>query len=230
MNTLKAKLAQRFIFNFRICPSTVASIIQSDRLAPQVVNGWAVGSFCILELQNIGFGSIPNLVGPSSVNCSYRYGAVDVSSGEPCVFVEERCTNSRLGSWLTSLGFPGFHPYVDADIEEGTSEWRIGTAGPVTFSATVLKDEAEPSQLFDTVNDFKDFMALGKRSYCTATDESKLNIVDLKKSDPIFETLNCAQWRSNRFEGEVLDSVYRTVGGDYEWTYIGQTTTQLVAG
>jgi hypothetical protein len=227
MKSIYAKLAQRFVFNFRLGPATVAAIIGSDRLSPQLIKGWAVGSFCILELRDIGFGSIPNPVGPSSVNCSYRYGAIDKETGEHCVYVEERCTNSRLGSWLTSLGFPGFHPYVKTQIDAGAHTWRIDAQGPVSFSAEVNQDAFEPGQLFEDETAFEKFMANGVRSFCPATDTTKMNIVDLEKSDSTFESLSCNSWKSDRFEEEELDSVYRTVGGRYKWTFVGQVDRSL---
>lgn len=220
--SIEADLVQRFVFNFRVDPDWLRETLGCDWLEPQILDGAAVGSFCLLELTGISFGIVPSALGLSSTNCSYRYGVVDKATGEPAVFVEERCTDSKLGSWLTSLGFPGFHPLVSANVVSVGADWNLTVAGATQIEAVVNPNAPSKSKLFPGTDAFADFIANGKRSYCPAKDAHLLNVVDLHKSESVFQPVGCERWRSERFDFADFDSAYRTTGGRYEWRFVEQ--------
>ena len=53
MPAMRASLAERFIFNFRLRAKALARYLPVSWLAPQEVRGYGVASFCILDLRGI---------------------------------------------------------------------------------------------------------------------------------------------------------------------------------
>ena len=226
--SIRAQLVERFIFNFRV-PLDDTERLFPPWLAPQPIDGAAVGSFCILDLDKVTFDPVPDKLGLRNINCAMRFGAVDRETGEPSVYVVERNTNSRLGSFITSLGFPGEHTLVNAAISREQPGWNvtINEGKKEVFSAKVTEAAGLESSLFDSVDSFKSFLASGVRSYCPAKKHGKYNVVDLHKDDSVFQPLQVSElchdlipWLPT--EGTLFDSALRTSGGQYLWEYIGQ--------
>ena len=119
MPAVRASLAERFIFNFRLPMQMLASYLPISWLAPQEVRGYGVASFCILDLRGITVAPLTTQIGLSSISCAPRYAVLDVSREQPtpAVFVTERQTNSAFGAWFTALGFSAPHPQVEAVID-----------------------------------------------------------------------------------------------------------------
>src|ERR1700721_4067768 len=118
MPVMRASLAERFIFNFRLPSKAFARYLPVSWLAPQEVGGYGVASFCILDLRGITVAPLTTQIGLTSISCAPRYAVLDVSREQaaPAVFVTERQTNSAFGAWFTSLGFSAPHPQVKAAI------------------------------------------------------------------------------------------------------------------
>src|SRR5687768_5009019 len=110
---IRARLIERFIFNFRF-PADVLARQLPSWLVPHSIEGSSIGSFCVLDLDQVTFGPMPDELGLRNINCALRFGAIERATGTPAVYVAERNTNSRLGAFVTSLGFPGEHKLVDA--------------------------------------------------------------------------------------------------------------------
>jgi hypothetical protein len=51
--SVRALLAERLIFNFRLPPKALAELLPAKWLAPQIVNGFGIASFCMLDLRKI---------------------------------------------------------------------------------------------------------------------------------------------------------------------------------
>src|SRR5258708_16810460 len=77
--TVRAALAERFIFNFRMPPQMLASYLPVPWLTPQVVRGDGVASFCILDLRGITIAPLTTMVGLDSISCAPRYAVLDAS-------------------------------------------------------------------------------------------------------------------------------------------------------
>ena len=100
---VRAELAERYIFNFRLPPAALAGYLPAPWLTPQTVRGWGVASFCLLDLRGITPAPFsPALCGLDSVSCAPRYAVLDGPS--PAVFVTERQTSSAFGAWFTRPG------------------------------------------------------------------------------------------------------------------------------
>lgn len=228
---VRAALAERFIFNFRMPLAAMAEMLPAPWLTPLPVRGWGVASFCLLDLRHITAAPLPTVAGINSISCAPRFAVLDHSDGtpRPAVFVETRQTSSPFGAWFTSLGFSCRHPFADAQITHCGVQTQISVTGEdrnYQFGATVREAEDTSSALFDSCADFGAFIAEGVASYGPSRWPDQLTMVDLHKEDHGYTPLDVltlespllAQWQAGE---AVLDSAFRTSGGHYEWTYHG---------
>jgi hypothetical protein len=233
MPSVRASLAERFIFNFRLPPKVLASYLPVPWLTPQEVRGCGVASFCILDLRGITVAPLSTSIGLASISCAPRYAVLDESQPQvtPAVFVTERQTNSAFGAWFTSLGFSAPHPQVEAVIDHQDDQVRLRVDSPddgLVFSGTVRPSATQNSELFTSPQEFADFIALGVSSYGLSRHGSRLTKVELHKDDANYMPLEVSElggafvddWQRR---GGVFDSAFRTAGGRYEWTYHGLT-------
>lgn len=229
---VRAQLAERFIFNFRMPPHVLRRSLPAPWLVPQAVHGGeCIASFCLLDLRHITVAPLPCLSGLHGINCAPRFAVVDTSgqTPRPAVFVGGRFTSSALGAWLTGLGFSCRHAYARAEIAHDGDKTRLGvhrTGHPFQFCATVAPAGETRSAVFPTADAFGAFIAQGVTSYGPSRDERRLTCVDLHKDDFGYQPLTVlslhsplvAQWQRH---GAILDSAFRTAGGRCEWTYRG---------
>ena len=164
--SVRATLAERFLFNFRMSPEALSKYVPVSWLVPQVIRGHGVVSFCLLDLRNITVAPLPTVAGLTSISCAPRYAVVNTldAEGKPCVFVTERQTNSAFGAWFTTLGFSAPHPYVETVIDhQGTrTHLHVHTpGGELLFSAVVDETLELNSELFSSTQNFTDFIAEG---------------------------------------------------------------------
>ncbi|MEM7453058.1 MAG: hypothetical protein AAF456_01770 [Planctomycetota bacterium] len=230
--SVRARLKERFIFNFRLHPDVMQDYLPVDWLKPDEVRGHAIATFCVLDLSNITVSPLPAVAGFSSVSCAQRYAVLDSTfqPAEPAVFVADRYTNSAFGSWFTKLGFSAPHPYAKAVVScnSGITELVIEAEnGDLLCSAEFEISDNDESAVFD-VKSFAAFISKGVKSYGPSRHGDRLTKVDLLKDDTIYQPLTLRSikgaavddWKKN---GGVFDSAYRTTGGVYEWQYHGMT-------
>ncbi len=237
--SVRAVLGERFIVNFRMKPDALKKYLQSvapiDWLRPQEINGWAIASYCLLDLHNLTVAPLPAVAGLHSLSCAPRYAVIDTSGADekPAVFLTERFTNSSFGAWFTGLGFSAPHPLVQAVIEHDghTTALRVhqtGDAREELFAANVQATDQCTSTVWQTTQEFVDFIAQGVSSYGMSRHAGRLTKLDLHKTDASYEPLEVlslsgsvvAEWQAC---GATFDSAFRTQGGRYEWAYHGLT-------
>jgi hypothetical protein len=231
--SVRATLAERFLFNFRLSPEALSRYLPAPWLVPHLIRGYGVVSFCLLDLRNITVAPLPTLVGLNSISCAPRYAVLDNSEAacKPAVFVTERHTNSAFGAWFTTLGFSAPHPHVEVVIKHQDMRTVLQVTnqeGGLVFAATVHETPRLDSELFPSALAFSDFIAEGVTSYGLSRYGDRLTVMDLHKEDATYEPLAVSsicgplveQWQT---DGGILDSAFRTSGGRYEWTYHGLT-------
>jgi hypothetical protein len=226
---IHAFVRTRLIFNFAVDPRVLGNRLKVDWLAPQVLDGAAVCSICFLDLHSVTFGSLPKEVGLTSANCAIRWGVVDLRNGDPAVWVESRLTGSPFASFVTRLGFPGFHPLADVEIVAKGSGFRVaveGGADAPRFAATSVPASDGPTRLFSSADAFENFIAAGVRSFAPAADGRDLNVVDLFKEGGEFERLHVEAMDDLVVAPDLVipqsdfDGAYLKQGSRYTWSYV----------
>jgi hypothetical protein len=230
--TLSATMRERFIVNYRMPVEALAGYLPAPWLGPQDINGFALASFCLLDLRDVVAEPLPSRLGVSMISCAPRYAVIDRSAvpPRPAVFVTERYTNSAFGSFVTKLGFSAAHGHVDARIDHsgsGEVDLRVvDDRDELMFEAIVRPTSFAVSSLFGSIDEFVTTIAVGVRSYGLARHEGKVTVLDLAKDDACFEPFEALsvggsvvqQWTA---DGAELDSIFRTTNARYAWTYHG---------
>ncbi|GAA3293694.1 hypothetical protein Dvina_19565 [Dactylosporangium vinaceum] len=226
--SVRALVNERIIFNYRLPADYLKRLLPVAWLTPQLVDGSAVASVCVLRLSRVTAGPFPSVLGVHSVSSARRYGVLDErSGGSPAVFVSERTTNSALGSLFTAAGFSAQHDYLPAAIGDD-GESILVTLGNDRFTGRAVPASLWSSSLFPELEDFSTFLAEGVRSYGTSRREGRLTILDLFKEDRGYQPLAAREVGGSLVQpwldaGAVLDSVARTTDAKYRWTYHGLT-------
>jgi hypothetical protein len=244
--TVSARMHERFIVNYRMPMEAMVGYLPAPWLRPQEIHGYALASFCMLDLRGVIAEPLPSRVGLSMVSCAPRFAVVDHSTNPPtpAVLVTERYTNSAFGSFVTKLGFSAAHGHVGATIshrdraavdpaavDPAAVDLRVTEDdGGVMFEAVVRPTLFTASPLFDSVDAFVATIAEGVRSFGVSRHVGRLTVLDLAKDDAAFEpfeALSVGGSVVNRWEadGAVLDSVFRTTNARYAWTYHGLRAT-----
>jgi hypothetical protein len=229
---VNATLVERLIFNFRFTPEALDEVLPVTWLKPQVCNGWAVVSFCILDLEHVIVAPLPGAFGYRTTSCAFRCGVVDASHDQPAnaVYITDRQTDlpliARLAPWLFLDTILMVSPKVTHDA--GTIHVAVDYLdGQVMFRGTA-KPAPWKSAVFPTVEEFGNFIKGGVASYTPSVYGDQLTRVDLHKDEPQYQSLEAevdmdsldGVWRD---AGVVLDSAVRASGGGhYKWTYRGK--------
>ena len=228
VSTVSAHVRERIVVNLAVSPRAMAEEIPCDWLLPQIVDGRAIVTFCVLWLQRVTPRGWPKAIMPSQVSCAIRFGVIDEATGEPGVYVVDRCTDSAIGSLATRFGCPGFHPLVR--ITEATDDAkRLITAerSGSPYMAFELRAPNEECGLFGSKEVFQQFLSEGVRSFTPAVRPDTINVVDLVKTETefvphAFSLLEDSGLPSRIREDYVVDSAFRTLNAEYEWCFVEQ--------
>jgi hypothetical protein len=232
--TIRASLSQRNIFNFRLEPEVLDRLLPASYLKPQVIKGSSVLSFCVLELRDVILSPFPSFLGFGTTSCAFRSGIIDRSGGrdEPAVYITDRNSDlpiiSRLSPWLLSDTIPTIRPSITrkGDVTSIRVHYLDGQR---LFSADARPSKSPTkteSQVFESSDDFTNFIHNGVTSYTPSIYGDSLARVDLHKEGPPFIALEAtvdSDWLESiwRDAGLVFDSAFRATAGFYKWTYRG---------
>jgi hypothetical protein len=219
VSPIRARLVERIIFNFAIAPEVATRLIGTSWLEPELRDGKAILSFCVLDLEPESVGVIPAPRALRAVHAAHRLAVVDTRDETPGVYVVERLSGSRVTSLATRLGTCR-HPFVDARIERGEDGSRVVTVKGL-FSATLRPTAIARSPLFESGDEVADFLARGVASWARDA-RGQLQRVDLEKPRGEYAPLEVVALENGSLpEGAVLDGAWSTTGGTYAWSYVG---------
>jgi hypothetical protein len=236
IRSVSARLIERFIFNFRLSPNALAEKIPVSWLRPQVLNGWAISSFCILKIERLMLRPIPSVLGLETICCAYRCGVIDCSDHfvSPSVYIVGRNTDRSFVTLMAPMIFESAIPRIEAKIERLAGYTEITAKFPdgrPLFSAKVCprKEKSElKSKAFASLQDFVEFIKDGISSYARSNAAEQYSRIDLCKEDTAYESMDAVvsfsqldyDWKGAGLE---YDSVARTGGGGlYKWTFKGK--------
>ncbi len=233
LRTIRARMLERYIFNFRIRPEELKKRLPAPWLEPQVVNGYSAVSFCILWLDRLTIFPIPPVLRFATISCAYRIGLIDTSEPTPVpsVYVTDRWADlpliARLGPLVLQDTIPVIKAAIGHDNDRGTHVQMSYTDGSALFSASVRPAQELGSRVFGSVPEFAQFIKGGVSSYGPSLVPGKLTKVDLYKEDttyaPLqaeveFSELNEESWADAGLE---FDSAVTARGAQYTWAYRG---------
>jgi hypothetical protein len=232
LRTIRSRMRERYIFNFRLRASELAPKLPVPWLKPQEKNGWSVVSFCILWLERLQLPPIPAIGNFSTISAANRIGVIDESTPvhEPSVYVTDRWADLPIIAKIAPLVILDSVPIIKAAIghHDGKTNVQLSyRGGDHLFSADVEGAGGSfQSEVFDSVDDFAKFIKLGVSSYAPSIYPEKLTKVDLEKEDAEYEPLHATIeynelnqiWNDTNLQ---FDSAVRARGAKYEWTYRG---------
>ncbi len=240
--SIKAKMVERYIFNFRMKPEDLAKHLPGDYLKPEVINGWSVMSFCILNLDRITVPPIPPIIRFQTVSCAYRAAIIDHSKGEPepSVWITERNSNLKLIQLFAPLlmrdGMPLINSAIGHDKEKNIVHTQFSFKDSQHYFSAQTKIAEETfkmdSEVFDNVDEFARFIKAGVSSYTPSSRKNFLACVDLEKEDVTYEPLEATiefswlkeEWKNSNM---IFDSAVKATGSTYKWTYRGLVSNRM---
>ena len=229
--SITAILEERLLFNFRIAPERLASILPVPWLKPLVVNGSSIVSFCILHLKDVTIWPLP--FGWKTISCAYRCGVVDSSSGSPvpAVWIIDRLADlpviAKLSPWLLYDTLPIIRPRIRHRAAQIDVEIDFPDAQKLFKAEVTPSPNGEfRSKVFGSMTDFAAFIHNGVTSYAASIYGDALTKIDLIKEDPVYVPHDAvvdyswleATWKDANLE---LDCAVRAHGGHYRWNYRG---------
>jgi hypothetical protein len=228
---ISAQMLERYIFNFRMKPEAMERHLPATWLKPQVMNGWSVVSFCVLNLDRLTIWPIPPLLRFQTLSCAYRAGVIDHSGSAPTpsVYITDRNADLSLVARLGPILFHDSMPRVQFALSHEPHQKEVLVNfpdGQGLFSAEFKETDTLKSEVFASVDDFVHFIKGGVSSYTPSIYRHKLTRVDLAKEDTKY-TPQLAEIDFNSLDGPwkdtdmVFDSAIHASGGRYRWTYRG---------
>jgi hypothetical protein len=239
--SITAVLDERLLFNFRVAPGKLASLLPVPWLKPLEINGTCVVSFCILHLKNVTIAPLPgSIIGWKTISCAYRCGVVDTSSGTdvPAVWIIDRLADlpviARLSPILLADTLPIIRPHIKHSGEHIDVEIDFPDCQKL-FKARVVRNPAQVfrSKTFGDMRAFSAFIHNGVTSYAASIFGDALTKIDLIKEDPVYEPVAAEvdfSWLESTWAnaGLEFDSAVRAHAGNYRWKYRG--LVPLVSG
>jgi hypothetical protein len=232
LRTIRSRMRERYIFNFRLRPEALAPKLPVPWLKPQAKDGWSVVSFCILWLERLQLPPIPAIGNFSTISAANRIGVIDESTPkpEPSVYVTDRWADLPIIAKIAPLVILDSIPIIKAAIGHHQGKTNVQMSyrgGDHLFSADVEASTGPfESEVFSSVDDFAKFIKMGVSSYAPSIYTGKLTKVDLEKEDVAYEPLSATIeynelnqiWPDTDLQ---FDSAVRARGAKYEWTYRG---------
>ena len=224
MRTARADVLARYIINFRVEPSTARSLLPVDWLEPQIVNGFAVMSFCPYVLDAVRVGGLPKMFGISSICSAYRLAVLDLSTPtpRPAAWVPARQTNARavatLGPRSLRTSFERIRATITDEASTATTSIRMSHRnGDTHFLASVQPAVRPYGMLFEDTEAFANFFTAATTSWAPSSVTGSWMQLNLNAGDTCYSPLTVT---------EVGVGVGVGVGGPYRWSCAGLRDSQ----
>ena len=213
----------RYLFNFRVNLDTLEKHMPTLKwLEPRNAHGYGVVSLCMILFKGLTIQPFP-MIGINTVACAYRYSVMDVSGKEPVptVYLIGRNTDSTFANYFGPLILSSRLGKTISTIKknhEGNLSVDIQNSDTRTIiSATILHSKPRrKSVLFESTNEFKDFMSDGLVSYTPGLKDGKYARCDFEGAAFNYEQID-AKINESYLEEDwcdedlVFDSAYKTI-------------------
>jgi hypothetical protein len=206
-------------------PEQLNRHINVDFLKPQVINGWSMMSFCVLNLDKIMLAPFPPIIRIKALTCAYRAAVVDHSKSEPepSVWITDRDSNLRMIKLFSPLIIRDKIPRIDAaighDKKRGSTHIQFSFMNGDHYFSAEIKPAKDPhtlhSEVFKNVDEFSTFIKAGVSSYTPSSKED----IQYQAMDARIEF----SWLKENWKDApmIFDSAVKATGANYKWTYRG---------
>ena len=205
LGSLRGTIERRFLVNYRIDPDHASALLPPS-FSPTLVNGYAIGGICLIQL-TVGPTWLPRAFGARSHNGAHRI-AVTLADGSDAVYIPERHSNSRLNTLLGGRLFPGVHHR--ASITTTDDGERIGVellSRDGLTDVAVLGTEADQlptSSVFDSVDHVSRFFEAGSLGYSDTRRANHYEGLELRTTNWSVTPLEVERVTSSFFDDHAL--------------------------
>ena len=227
LRSAKADVRARYVVNFRVDPAVARSILPVSWLEPQVINGFAVLSFCPYVLEAVRLAVMPRALGIRSICSAYRLAVIDHSGTEPraAVWVPARETDARtvanIGPGALRAGFERVAATITPD-PSGTSIDFSRRSGERYFRARLEPARQPEGVLFADTEAFRTFFTAAATSWAPSSVPGWLLQLDLDAGETGYSPLSATAVEASGLpEGATVDSAFLGLGGTYCWSCVG---------
>ncbi|GAB3808065.1 DUF2071 domain-containing protein [Humibacter antri] len=179
--SLKAQLRRRLLISYAVDP-TVAARLLPQPFRPHLVEGRAVGGFCVLGLHSVRPGWVAPSIGIRTENAAHRI-AVEWDEGERTrsgVYIFERHSSSLLPVLAGGRLFPGVQKHARFELKETATHFRVEMNARDTCAlADVELSQEWSSSLFPTVQAASDFYRNGAIGWSPRRDGRSAEPIEL---------------------------------------------------
>ena len=200
--SLKAKLRRRLLISYAIDPAVAVRLLPRP-FRPQLVDGRAVGGFCVIGMRSVRPGWLTPPVGIRTENAARRI-AVEWDDGERSrsgVYIFERHSSSLLPVLAGGRLFPGVQRHASFKLEETATRFRVEMDARDTYAlADVELSQDWSSQLFPTVHAASDFYRNGTIGWSPRRDGRSAERIELSSSTWAVQPGRINEIRSSFFD------------------------------
>ena len=237
LRSVRGRIVERWVFNFRVPPSEAARMVPVPWLTPLLVDGSAVFSFCPYRVDQVRIGPLAMPHRRPMFFSAARLTVIDTRdpSGRTVAWVPGR-ESSALGAAMIGALVLGIRfRRVTVAVHEGpgaTQRLTIGERHACRFSATIVESSgtsgpsgsgAMGTRLFATTSQFERFFECGvSRSpawRASASPAPAIARLDLDAPGTRWSALEAMNVTGDVIPpGANFDSAFRGVGGAYHWS------------
>ena len=200
-----------------------------DWLEPQIVNDFAVVSFCPYVLDAVRLTNVPRKLGITSICSAYHLARINHSgkTPRPAAWVPARQTDaniiSKLGPRTLRTCFDRVHATITNDTTTDTTHITINhRTGEPHFRADLHAADKQCSVLFEQTETFAEFFTAATTSWAPGPINGSVMQLDLDAGATRYSPLSVTNLSApGAGRGATIDSAFIRIDGSYCWSCAG---------
>lgn len=179
-------IRRRLLVNFRVDEDVMKRFLPSP-FRPKLHRGYAIAGICLIRLEQIRPGWLPDFCGISSENAAHRIAVLwDEPSGESRegVFIPRRDTSSMLNHFAGGRIFPGEHHLADFTVTDDGSRIAMSIHardGLMSVKLRAVESNSLPeSSCFESLAESSAYFEGGSVGYSVTRDCCRLDGIRLQ--------------------------------------------------
>jgi len=202
---IKGVIRRRLLLNYRVRPEVIEALLPVH-FHPKLVRGWAVAGVCLIRLEKIRPGGVPEFAGIGSENAAFRIAAEwedDDGTPRQGVFIPRRDTDSWFNSLVGWRVFPGVHHHSRFEVTDRDGCVAVRISAREFDEPLVEVDAAETEffpddSVFGSLAEASEFFEAGAVGYSARPDSGWMDGLALQVAD----------WRVRPLRVERIRSAY----------------------